>query len=659
MLDWCVPTGSLLTKQTTEAWWQRMRPPFMAGYLVVTLLLICISGLGHLRLLSEVGSLFGGFTWVLDPDTNGEIVIISTPPQLPPFALSAQSLTNTTHIVAVNRIPGREGIQRAYAHGKPQELITYTATSDNGRSMIIIRPAVIFTADMWWQTYGLTFLAGLSWLVVGAFLLMTSTEWSGAVEGITLLPPAMLLLLYSHWGNIQQANTPDLVIQLLWIPAFALLGSTFIHLSLTYRPEALGQVRTPHIALDGLPYLPLIALFLYEWLSLLLLGHVPMRPNIIISLGYGALGGLISLTIGARSLLRILFHNSPWRRSTAVHPIPDHIRHRLGDLLTLWIGGVGLGFCLGVLPILLTGQTLLPLPIFYILATVYPLILLYAIRSLRLMEQLHLTLEQREQALLEQQRTAEELLNTNKELSQATSLLLHADTHLRSLLSQRIHDQPKQQALRIRSLLGYWQHKLALEAERDPSKQTTMTPIIKALGTIRHISEELEGDLRGLQLLVEDVYQRRSMGLKFHLDKLIQEDLPALHPESPLKIQTDLWSLDVLSPDLEQSVEGMQIAEAISYTITQSLLNIYNHAGCDFATVSTSYAHNVLEVEIRDTGKGFSPEAVSPEKTTLFKAQLKAREAGGELIISSHPRPEPEHGTTVTLRIPLPPHVQK
>src|SRR5260370_16577135 len=99
------------------------------------------------------------------------------------------------------------------------------------------------------------------------------------------------------------------------------------------------------------------------------------------------------------------------------------------------------------------------------------------------------TLAQREEALLEQQKMSEELRRTNSELKRATSLLLHADAHLRSLLSQRIHDQPKQQALRIRSLLGHWQHKLKVETEHNPSPHPLMQPSIDALcncSTITH-----------------------------------------------------------------------------------------------------------------------------------------------------------------------------
>src|SRR5204863_9673168 len=170
-------------------------------------------------------------------------------------------------------------------------------------------------------------------------------------------------------------------------------------------------------------------------------------------------------------------------------------------------------------------------------------------------------------ALTEQRQSAEALHRSNDELKQATSLLLHADAHLRSLLSQRIHDQPKQQALRIRSLLGHWQHKLRVEAERDPGGKVIVQPIVEALEKVRKVSEELEGDLRGLQLLVEDAYQRRSLGLKLHLEKLIREDLPLLHPESPLKVQPDLRALDELSYDLEQTSTGEKFAEAISYTV--------------------------------------------------------------------------------------------
>ncbi len=644
-----------MSVQTTkDARWPRLHLWLILLYLAIACVLLIISGAGHLRLLNEVNQTFGGFFWAID--TDGEVVIVSIPSQLPPFDVQIAPLTSNPHIIAVNSIAITRGnataLTQVYQRAKPGDLITYTITSNDKNNASVVRPATTFMWDMWWQNYGLGLLAGISWLVVGGILLISAREWTGIVEGMTLLPAAMLFLLYSHWGNVQQAYPADLIFQLLWIPSFALLGAAFIHLNLIYRPEVLSNARRLRL-MDGMPYVPLIALVSYEWGSLIISGHVSTRVNLTASLGYGAIGGLVGLCIGIYSLVHI-GRLLPRSSSDKQRLIPIQVRQRIGDMLTLWIGGGGAGICLGILPILLIGHSLFPLSAFYIAAAIYPLILLYTIRSLGRLDRLYATLEQQEEALKEQQQTTGELHQANQELEQATSLLLRADANLRSRLSQRIHDQPRQQALRIRSLLGHWQHKLRVEAERDAEGKTVASPIVEALGKVRKISEELESDLRGLQLLVEDAYQRRNLGLKLHLEKMIREDLPALHPESPLKIQIDLWALDAFNPDLEHTEEGASIAEAISYTVTQVLLNIYNHAGATFATVRTTWRDGMLEVSMSDDGRGFDPERIPPEKTSLFKARLKVQQVGGTLSIQSSPRSRLSRGTTITLRIPLP-----
>ncbi|HEY3993968.1 MAG TPA: hypothetical protein VGM01_13965 [Ktedonobacteraceae bacterium] len=630
-----------ISHTNTQIGWKHLKFRLLILYLLASLVLLTISLLGQLRLLNEVGHTFGGFIWGLD--SEGRVVVVSTLSGQPAFAGEPSSLGTSETIV---RVDGQapSAMPTIYQHAQPGHLIRYTL-SENGRNRVVQYPAETFTFDTWLQSYGLALVAGLCWLLIGGILLLTAGEWVGAVEGMTLFPVAMLFLLYSHWGNVQTMYPMDAVLQLLWFPSFALLGAGFIHLSLTYRPEAIGVGREPNMKLDVLPYVPLIALEAFTIGLFLIRGSVPTRLEVVLDLGYGALGGLISLCIGVTSLVRIGL-----RPSSA----DSALRRQLGDLLIMWIGGVGLGFCSGVLPVLLTGKPLLPLPIFFLLGAIYPLVLLYAVRSLRLIGQLQTSMARAEEVMLQQQRTSEDLQRANAELQHATSLLLHADAHLRSLLSERIHDQPKQQALRIRSLLGHWQHKLKVELERDPALQSFAQPVIEALGKVRKISEELEDDLRGLQLLVEDAYQRRSLGLKLHLEKLVREDLPALHPESPLKIQADLWALDTLGQDLELTSEGEKFAEAVSYTITQALLNIYNHAGATYASVRTVRTDGHLDVSVIDDGRGFDIASVPPEKTSLFKADLKAHEAGGTLLIRSTPRPLAQHGTTVVLKLPFP-----
>ncbi|HEV2471050.1 MAG TPA: hypothetical protein VGS41_00175, partial [Chthonomonadales bacterium] len=62
-----------------------------------------------------------------------------------------------------------------------------------------------------------------------------------------------------------------------------------------------------------------------------------------------------------------------------------------------------------------------------------------------------------------------------------------------------------------------------------------------------------------------------------------------------------------------------------------------------------------IEIMITDDGHGFDTNAIPHEKTSLFKARLKAEEAGGALTMFSAPRSQAQHGTTILLHLPLPP----
>ncbi|MEO9029177.1 MAG: hypothetical protein ABI413_10200, partial [Ktedonobacteraceae bacterium] len=495
-----------MTDNPIQAGWKRLKRYLLIGYLLVSVALLVLGVQGQMRLHNEINLTFGGFIWGIDSEQQ-VVFVTAMPPQADcrgiPSSLSAN--------VKIINIDGQDAsaMARVYQQAHPGQIITYTIEMNGQTECTLTFPAIIFSYDMWLQNYGLALLAGCCWLLAGGVLLATAREWVGAVEGLTLLPVAMLFLLYSHWGNVQTAYLMDATLQLLWFPAFALLGAAFIHLSLTYRPEAVGVGRAPTFTLDVLPYVPFLVIeaMILGWF--LRYGNVPTRVEAVFTLGYGVFGGVLSLVIGLTSLARISL-----RRLTA----GAAIRRQLGDLLCLWIGGVGLGFGLGVLPVLFNGNPWLPIPIFCLLGAIYPLILLYAVRSLRLIGQLQTSIARTEEAMQQQQRSAEDLQRTNVELQHATSLLLHADAHLRSLLSERIHDQPKQQAQRIRALASRWHHKLKAASEHDPALQSFAQPVSEALGKIRQISEELERDLRGLQLLVEDAYQRRSLGLKLHLE---------------------------------------------------------------------------------------------------------------------------------------------
>lgn len=245
---------------TTDQWWQHLRPRLTIAYIAIAVLLLAISLTGQARLFQEIRRTFGGFFWTID--TDGQVVFVSTAPSLSATSISASSLTSNKAITGIS-VADQQGqtlfqwrqrpgsptapLMEAYQQASPGDPITYTIRSNDAETSTFTLPAVQFTWDMWMQSYSLATLAGISWLVAGTFLIMTAPEWIGAIEGITLLPPAMLFLLYSHWGNVQQAYSTDAVTQLLWIPSFALHGAGFIHLNLAYRPETMSAHRRPRM----------------------------------------------------------------------------------------------------------------------------------------------------------------------------------------------------------------------------------------------------------------------------------------------------------------------------------------------------------------------------------------------------------------------------
>src|SRR5258708_35640028 len=98
MLHLVVSTSNI---STIDEQWRKLRLRLTLIYIAIGLLLIIMSGAGHIRLLNEVGRTFGGFFWAID-NTDNHIAVVSTPPQVPDMPVSAESLTGSAHIIAAN-----------------------------------------------------------------------------------------------------------------------------------------------------------------------------------------------------------------------------------------------------------------------------------------------------------------------------------------------------------------------------------------------------------------------------------------------------------------------------------------------------------------------------------------------------------------------------
>jgi signal transduction histidine kinase len=83
----------------------------------------------------------------------------------------------------------------------------------------------------------------------------------------------------------------------------------------------------------------------------------------------------------------------------------------------------------------------------------------------------------------------------------------------------------------------------------------------------------------------------------------------------------------------------------------EALTNARKHAGSPVgAGITLTYADDALTLAVRDDGRGFDPEAAT-DGYGLAGLRARAAEVGGTARIRS----APGHGTTVTVRLPVPP----
>ena len=92
---------------------------------------------------------------------------------------------------------------------------------------------------------------------------------------------------------------------------------------------------------------------------------------------------------------------------------------------------------------------------------------------------------------------------------------------------------------------------------------------------------------------------------------------------------------------------GMQVSRVIQ----EALTNARRHSGADEISVSIRVEGGDLLAEVSDDGRGFDPK--TPPGVGLASMRERAALSGGELEIHS----EPERGTSVRLRVPLPQEV--
>jgi PAS domain S-box-containing protein len=228
--------------------------------------------------------------------------------------------------------------------------------------------------------------------------------------------------------------------------------------------------------------------------------------------------------------------------------------------------------------------------------------------------------------ITERKRAQEELQRSFEQLRALAGRLQTIREEERKHVAREIHDQLGQVLTAIKLDFYSLVYEMGGDVHRPSERVTAILRLMdEAIRTVRRLSTELRPgilDDLGLVATIEWTVSEFSSrtGIRCHLDL----------PEE---------SLDV----------GPETATAVFRILQETLTNVARHAAASDVEVRLAKEDGDLTLEVRDNGKGFSPDPPAHAKSLgILGMQERALLLGGELNISG----VPGEGTTVRVRIP-------
>ena len=558
-------------------------------------------GLGTVELLpviEQIGSKYGGFIWTHDPTREHSFYVsFDLWRSLPP---SPDEIRFLDEITTVNgRSPWE--FDQVYDETGAGELVTYVV--QRGDERLIIREHVrIFTGDKFFISYGLLYLAGLSYVFSGYALIHRTARKDFVVFSFAFLLGGGAW--FSHSG-ILGIHTPYVERWLynlaLYTPAMPLAGAILLHFSALYP--------TPKKWLLNTWFFPG---GLYAIAFLLIAGYTLTRNTafarvnlaILIAMFLFAVVGMISVMVGSALAYLAARRRKDERQQRIVEP-----------MILVSLVGVLIFAGLGMLPVLVLGYPLVPFEIWITLVMLLPLVIVYALSNAELIDRLFGEVALRQQ-----------YGDQVQELQNIRERTLHE-------VSDALHDHV------IPELRGL--HFAATAAQRQASgigQEALSDDLLFISDTLNTLSREARSIMEGAKPVDWE-------------DTELSQALHWLTTGLLRRIPGMAVKLDVEGYDEN---DGAVAKDALYWITRATLSNVQDHALATKVTVSLHNSARITTLRIVDNGVGFdvqtANQGVQSDRRHLGLAnmRLRAREINARLFIDS----QPGAGTRIEVTVP-------
>ena len=205
--------------------------------------------------------------------------------------------------------------------------------------------------------------------------------------------------------------------------------------------------------------------------------------------------------------------------------------------------------------------------------------------------------------------------------------VMEAETRLRQRIAEALHDGPVQELVSL---------DMTLDAARRAVDRGDARRAHELLEEARSMAERNVGSLRD-EIVSLGPYAIEELTL----DAALEQCGPVWGRRFGVPVQLDLERLD-LPNDICGSLFG--IAQ-------EAVANAGRHAGASSVTVSVRASDAIVELRVRDDGRGFSEDPFTtddPSHIGLATMRERAELAGGTLAIETG-----DSGTTVRVRVPV------